>query len=243
MKNHGTTPASPYWTSSELVTFLDGLTGPPRLPFHLAAMAGLRVRELLALRWRDVADGEVRVERMLIAPTTCADGHEITECMFWELSGGTSRRTVKLDTRTNRMVRFYYRRERLNQRETGPRCVDDRLIVCTPAGGPITPQQLSRDFDLAVRAAGLRPIGLHALHRTHQALFVEAIRTESIRERLGEPARIVGPDGRRPRPSFKTTPESVAELLKVAREAARSATPAAPGLGAMAEAGHVEELP
>jgi len=125
-----------------------------------AAFTGLRMGELLALRWRDV-DFEldsVHVRRSFTG------GREDTPKSGRE-------RTVPMATEVAQAL------ARLSQRDSYTE--DDDLVFCGKLGGHLSPSKLRSRYKKALEAAGLRQLRFHDLRHT---FGTHAIRTADSRE-------------------------------------------------------------
>lgn len=120
---------------------------------RVAAYAGLRLGELLALRWRNVdfAGAALTVE------TALSDGIESTP------KSGKVRR-VPLAAQAAAALR------RLAER--GDYVEPDDLVICNPYGRHINGSALRRRYKAARDAAGLRPLRWHDLRHTFGSLLV-----------------------------------------------------------------------
>jgi integrase len=122
---------------------------------RLAAYAGLRQGELLALRWRDVdfAGSAITVARAISA------GVETST------KSGRVRRVPLPDQAAAAL-------DRLSRRGdfTGP----DELVFCNALGRPLDSSALRRRFKRARDAAGLRPLRFHDLRHTYGSLLAAA---------------------------------------------------------------------
>jgi integrase len=154
-------------------------------PLHALAVVaigtGMRRGELCALAWgaADLDAATIRVERS-------------TE----ETAAGTrmkapktrhGRRLIKLPPNVVATLRAH-RREQLELRfALGAGALkDDDLVFTTPAGLPLSPDNLSRDWARAVKARKLPATTFHALRHVHvSALIAAGIDVLTISRRLG----------------------------------------------------------
>ena len=122
---------------------------------RLAAYAGLRQGELLALRWRDVdfAGSAITVARAISA------GVETST------KSGRVRRVPLPDQAAAALDRLSRRRD-----FTGP----DELVFCNALGRSLDSSALRRRFKRARDAAGLRPLRFHDLRHTYGSLLAAA---------------------------------------------------------------------
>lgn len=134
---------------------------------RIAAYTGLRLGELLALRWRDVdwAGSALTIERAVSA------GHEGTT------KSGKVRRVPMADQAAAAL-------ERLSHRDhfTSP----DDLVFCNTIGRAIDGSALRRRYKRARDAAGLRPLRWHDLRHTFGSLLVAGgVDTVTVKEAMG----------------------------------------------------------
>jgi integrase len=120
-----------------------------RLLALTAAMTGLRLGELRALRWRDLDMGvlRVRVHRAVV------DGRLTTP------KSRSSERSVPLASRLVAELDVHHRRAPYN--------TDDDLVFAHPyTGRPLDDTRLRRRWRAALERADVRPVGLHGLRHT-----------------------------------------------------------------------------
>ena len=121
---------------------------------RVAAYAGLRRGELVALRWRDVdfAARKILVQRALSGDT--------------EVKSTKSRRAREVPLPDQAAAAL----DRLSRRGefTGP----DDYVFCNRLGRRLDPSALRRRFERARDAAGLEPLGFHGLRHTYGSLLV-----------------------------------------------------------------------
>jgi integrase len=121
---------------------------------RVAAYAGLRRGELVALRWRDVdfVGRKLVVRRALSGDT--------------EVGSTKSRRAREVPLPDQAAVAL----ERLGRREefTGP----DDYVFCSRLGRRLDPSALRRRYERARDAAGLDPLRFHDLRHTYGSLLV-----------------------------------------------------------------------
>jgi integrase len=129
--------------------------------FALAALAGLRIGEILALRWRDFSFDRhtihVRENWTREQTTTPKSGRERVVPMAGELA--------------ERLLAL---------REPGPRGRDQQLVLCTAGGRHLGYKSLKRRYREALRAAGL-PEGFR-FHNLRHTFGTTVIRNADARE-------------------------------------------------------------
>jgi integrase len=136
-----------------------------------AALTGLRQSELLGLRWRDVdwAAQRIRVRNVYVRGEHSSEGK----------SDLSTRRSVPMATRLARELDRWSKRTVFNAEE-------DLVFAHPHTGRPIDRSKVTRRFQEASRAAGVRVITFHNLRHTFAtrlAAHGEPLRT--IQEYLG----------------------------------------------------------
>lgn len=134
--------------------------------FLTAAMSGLRMGELLALRWRDVdfAAQTLRVTASYTAGTLGAP------------KSGLGRAVPLVDEVTQTLARLAGRK-----RWNGP----DDLVFIGVAGGYLDGSALRRRFKRARDAAGLRPLRFHDLRHTFGSIAIRTADPRELQEWMG----------------------------------------------------------
>lgn len=134
--------------------------------FTVAAFTGLRLGEVLALRWRHVS-----FERgTLTVAASWSAGH---------LTAPKSRhvRTVPLATPAAA--------ELARLAERGRFVADDDIVFCSALGGPLDPSALRRRYRRAQEAAGLRRLRFHDLRHSFGSLVVREVDTATLKAWMG----------------------------------------------------------
>lgn len=157
------------WDTDELDAFLAASTDTRvEAAWHLLADAGMRVGEVLALRWADVDTGTGRINvrnavvgvsyAVLAAPPT-----------------GPSVRAITASPEVMGTLRRHRWRQDAERAEWGGYYRDGDLVVCREDGRALHPRVLHRAFRHRVAAAGLPDLGLADLRRSRDcaALQVE----------------------------------------------------------------------
>ncbi len=134
--------------------------------FVVAAFTGLRLGELLALRWRNVSftDAKLVVERSWSA------GH---------LSSPKSRkwRAVPLADQAAAVLARLAERERFVDR--------DDLVFCSAVGDYLDPSAMRRRYHRAQKAAGLRPLRFHDLRHSFGSLVIREFDPVAVKDFMG----------------------------------------------------------
>ena len=126
---------------------------PIRTIVIVSAMTGLRIGEILALRWKRIDF----IRETLSVTETCFLGH------FGTPKSRASRREVPLSRSALRAFKAQYSRS--THREP------DALVFATRNGGPLMSNNLRRGLRSACARAGLPKLNWHALRHTHGTLL------------------------------------------------------------------------
>jgi len=141
----------------EVALVLENSREPERTLFALLALSGLRRGEALGLAWRHITfrDNAIIVERA------------------WSYWGGfqdpktaSSKRAVPLLPSLAAILKEYHQA----QGEPGP----DDLLFSYNGTKPFDPKNVSKQFERAVEAAGVKKVTLHSLRHTFASLALES---------------------------------------------------------------------
>ncbi len=145
-----------FLTREEVEALLEASDGDIHDIIAVAAFTGMRQGEILALRWQDIdfRTGTVRVVRSF----SPANG-------FSDLKSERSRRAVPLIPRLAETLKERY--ERMGRPDM------DSLVFPTQAGTPKDRHNsITREFEPALEAAGIRRIRFHDLRHTYASLAI-----------------------------------------------------------------------
>jgi len=135
--------------------------------FHTAAFAGLRMGELLALRWRDVDF----TRRTIHVRENWTQGETTTP------KGGTERAVPMAEEVAERLAR-------LGQREHFT--AEDDLVFCTQRGQHVGYKSLKERYRAALRAASLREdFRFHNLRHTFGSTVIRHADSREVMEWMG----------------------------------------------------------
>jgi integrase len=169
-------------TPAQAQTMLRELQGRSIYPILVTALAtGMRRGELLALRWRDVdLDGAVlRVEQSL----------EQTKAGLRFKSPKTrhGRRSISLPPSAVTVLREHRKAQQELRLKLGQgKAPADALVFATWRGDARSPNGLTKEWSVAIRAAKLPAVTLHSLRHTHAShLIAEGHDVLTISRRLG----------------------------------------------------------
>jgi integrase len=169
-------------TPAEVQAVIEKLRG--RSLYAIAAVAlatGMRRGELLALRWQDAdLDGAtLKVERAL--EQTKRGG-----LVFKSPKSRYGRRTITLPPSTVAELRAYRKSQAERRLALGlGKAPDDALVFATWEGSTRSPNALTKEWSLAMKAASLKAT-FHSLRHTHAStLIASGLDVLTISRRLG----------------------------------------------------------
>lgn len=136
------------WDAEELRAFLAHVEGS-RLEavWRLAAMTGMRRREVLGLRWQDVDldAGRLSVRQALVA---------VAYSIVLSTPKSHNARVIDLDAETVAMLRAHRLRQAQEREEWGTDYREGDLVVAKENGEPIHPHTFSQSFKRIVERGG-----------------------------------------------------------------------------------------
>lgn len=161
---------------------LDAIEGDPLEPLYVAAVfTGMRIGELLALRWRDVdLDGS----SITVVNTLTRDGGE---WILRQPKTPHSRRTIRLAPAVVDALRAHYLSEAERLLALGHRINPDTMVFSDRWGDPVNPWHVTeRSFKPMLRRAGLPVIRFHDLRHTFASMMLsEGVRVDIVSRMLG----------------------------------------------------------
>ncbi|MEK4067583.1 site-specific integrase [Peribacillus sp. FSL R5-0717] len=172
----------------ELARFLrfadsDGLE-MDSLIFTTLAYTGLRIGELLALKWTDFDDerGSVRVTKTLYNPSNNIKKYELLPP---KTSG--SIRTIRIDERLVKMLKRHATNQKEIKLQKGPIYVDNQFILARNDGYPQLRKVVETRLKRILKKADIyKNITPHSFRHTHTSLLIEAgVGVKEIQQRLG----------------------------------------------------------
>jgi integrase len=162
-----------YWDADEMNQFLQHLIGNPYYPlFYTALFTGMRRSELLGLRWgdMDLLMCQLSVRRTL-------QRKEDGSYYFTDVKSKKSKRTIDLTPSTVDVLR----RHCANSAFSKP---DD--LVFAVKGEPMRPNTITRAWQSACSASGVKVIRFHDSRHTHATLLLkQGVHPKIVQERLG----------------------------------------------------------
>jgi integrase len=170
-----------YLRPDEISPFLDADPLHRRLLFKTAVLTGLRIGELLAMKWQhlDWDSGRYHVVESLWRGNA-----------GWRLVSPktqTSQRSVKLAAGLLAEFHAHKATQEEYRQILGSQCEDLGLIFCQPNGRPLDAGNLlNRDFRRTLNRAGLRRMRFHDLRHTFAALMIaQGEHPKTIQDAMG----------------------------------------------------------
>jgi len=177
-------------TADELRSLLEATAEDPMGPlFAVAAGTGLRLGELIGLRWSDVTNGSLTVRRSYARAT--GGGWAMAEPKTRR-----SRRTVMLPAVARQGLDRQRARQAAAKDAAGSAWQDrdDGQVFTDPVGRPLHPTAVSHAFRVAADALEL-PVRLHDLRHTNATLLLGAgVPLKIVSETLGHSSIAVTAD-------------------------------------------------
>lgn len=152
-----------FLSAVELRQFLSAVDPEWRAFFTTLAMTGMRLGEVLGMRWKnlDFDEGVYNVRERLY------EGH------FDTPKSEAGRRSVELSGAVIDALRTHKAEQAQRQLQHGTRYSDEDLVFCAACGIPVTNfKPLRQAFATGLKAAGCPAIRIHDLRHTYAALLI-----------------------------------------------------------------------
>ena len=157
-----------FLTPDEVRGLLKHADEPCRTIIQLAAMTGMRRGEIFGLQWGDIDwnNNTIRVRRNLFwqVKRELPEGYKGPMWCFLSPKTKRSIRTIVMSPELKKTLEIY--------RMTAPVAKDD-LVFCNSEGNPVDPSHfIQREFEPALRRAGIRKVRFHDLRHTYATLLI-----------------------------------------------------------------------
>lgn len=175
----------------ETSTLIDGTHGRREHALYVVAVsAGLRLGELLGLRWSDIdLDGARLVVQRTLQRTRDAG------LVFAEPKTGKSRRTVLLSKRAVQALREHRILQIQERLASGPAWQEQNLVFPNTTGGPADPGSTSAAFGATLKRLALPSIRFHDLRHTCATLLLgQGVHAKVVSEMLGHSSIVITMD-------------------------------------------------
>jgi len=161
--------------------FLEAVQRTPNyVLLYTALYTGMRLGELLGLRWCDVDLDMASLSVVQSLYKRCG------VCKMVEPKSSHSRRRIALSPSLTLLLREYKAEQEAQRILLGKPLADSDLVFCRPDGKPLDPGVVSHAFAKVLKKAGLPHIRFHDLRHTHASLLLKAgIHPKIVSERLG----------------------------------------------------------
>jgi integrase len=135
--------------------------------YELALRTGMRQGELLGLGWDDLnLDAGYLTVRRTLART-------LGGATFQDVKTHRSARRITIPTECITSLRWYRRRQQIDQRDASDRWRDLGLVFARATGGPLDPAYVHRNHHVICELADVRKIRFHDLRHSAATLLLE----------------------------------------------------------------------
>lgn len=175
--------------SAEQVTRLLDATRRDRLHavYALAVTTGMRLGELLGLKWSDV---DLDAGRLSIRRTL--QRQRVGGLTLCEPKTAQSRRTVELSRKAIAALREHRTGQLKERLATGSEWHDNDLVFANATGGPLDPGGVSAGFRVALSRADLPFVRFHDLRHTAATLcLLSGVHVKYVSEMLGHTSVVI----------------------------------------------------
>ena len=168
----------------EIQAFLEAATDDPLYPLWvLLFTTGLRPQEALALKWGDLEDGWLQVQR--VVRNMDPDGHDLG--ISEDMKTKRSRRRVKLPQATLSALKAHRGAQAQEMLKAGDRYERDGFIFADDLGHFLRPGMIRKAFNRTLEACGLpSEIRLYDIRHTHIShLIMDGVDLKKASARAG----------------------------------------------------------
>lgn len=147
----------------------------------LAIHTGMRMGELLGLKWEDV---DLDQERLIVKRSL--QHLDKNRVVFQQPKTPKSRRSMPLGPTALDSLKRLRRRQLEERLSVGPGYKEQDLVLASAVGTSISPANVRRAFERILKSAGVERVRFHDLRHTHASLLLaRGIHPKVVSERLG----------------------------------------------------------
>jgi integrase len=135
--------------------------------YHFAIATGMRMGELLGLKWKDVdwTNATLFIRRQ----AQRVNGYGV---VFQEPKTNAGIRKIKIQSASLEELKRQQKRNENAQRRAGERWEENDLIFSSSVGTPVVTSNLRRNFKINLKRAGLPDIRFHDLRHTAATMMI-----------------------------------------------------------------------
>jgi integrase len=165
----------------DVLKFLEAAKDSPYYALFCTALyTGMRLSELLGLRWCDVDLEAAAISVVQTLYKRCG------VCKMVEPKSSHSRRRIALPPSLKSLLRRHRAERQAQSVLLGEALTGDALVFCHLDGRPLDPGVVSRNFARVLRKANIPHVRFHDLRHTHATLLLKGgVHPKIVSERLG----------------------------------------------------------
>jgi len=183
------TTAKQPWSLEECRVALDASVGEGVDAWlHLAVFTGMRMSEILGLKWEDVSfeTGALQIRRTLVEPEKTEGVNRKDVLEFSTPKTKCSVRTLSIGEPLIEALRRQQQWQSRARELAGEKWVDTGLVITTKCGSPMYPSNQGAQFRRFLKRNGLRSVNPHSIrHSFAQNALELGIDLPSISRALG----------------------------------------------------------
>lgn len=152
----------------------------------LSLGTGLRLAEVIGLKWKDLEDSNINVRRQYRHIPMIEDGKRIWKYEYTTLKTESSLRTVPLPDGIKKMLDKHYKSQLLEKMYMRNKYEDDGVIFADEYGKPIEKKRPTRRLNKLCDELGLPKRGFHALRHSYATrLFELGVDLKTVQTLMG----------------------------------------------------------
>nr|WP_083426398.1 site-specific integrase [Thermoactinomyces sp. DSM 45891] len=167
--------------TDEATRFLSSTEKEPLyIAYLLAIFTGMRMGEILGLRWQAV-DFENKTLSIQQSLAKTKNG-----LIFQEPKSKGSKRLISITDDVVQALKKHKLEQSKQKLQLGMSYGDFDLVVCTSLGTPMIPENLRRHYNRMISECGIKKIRFHDLRHTHASIMLQlGEHPKVVSERLG----------------------------------------------------------